>query len=174
MTTRTSSRLAAFMIAAIMAVFVFSPASCAEPQIVPFAVRGYVHDEEGGPACNVDVTVKNLRTGQSLVVNTSEEGYYRATLGGPDYMVEDGDVVSIRAKDGELEAEETTTLPVDAAIAGTGPAYTWANLTLEHVEEGESNWLPLAAGCGVGAAAVVLVALVFMKRRKDGENEERE
>ena len=26
----------------------------------------------------------------------------------------------------------------------------------------------------LGAAAVVLVALVFMKRRKDGENEERE
>ena len=167
---RMSSRLAPFLIATMIALVVLMPAVDAAPSTVPFTVRGYIYDEDGAAVAGADVTVKNERTGQVIETNTSTEGYYKAILGGPpptpgepDYRIDDGDVVSIRATYQDLDASRTDTLPVAEAIAGTSPSYIWVNMTLEEGEANGADWLPML---GVGSVGVALIALVAVKRRR--------
>jgi hypothetical protein len=171
---KMNSRLAACLAVFLLAFLCLANISIAAPQPVPFSVRGYVHDEDGAPAINADITIKNSRTGQTVVTNTSAIGYYKAILGGAPgspYMVDDGDQVTVATEKDGLEGKESGTLNVNAAVAGTGPAFTWINVTLEEKVEPSTNWMLLGCAGTLGAAAVILVALALRKKRSDEEPE---
>ncbi len=90
----------------IVALFIFSAFSTAQAQgmtgnngapIPPFDVYGFIHDGDGYLICNVDITIENLRTAETLEAEVYETCAYECILEELPSGYELGDTIQITA-----------------------------------------------------------------------------
>jgi len=142
-----------YAIIGILAIIGLSLSVVAQPIAMPHVIFGAISDSEGNLLASITVKVTNSRTGESLSVQTNNNGQYQADLSAMPSGYQVGDTIKIEAESGELSGSSEVSV-------STGPN-DQCNLVLE-----ESTGIPFPAiGTLIMIIAGMAVTACYYRRK---------
>ena len=134
----------------LILIFLLACMTLCAAQCCPYVVCGHVYDENGELASGVEVTLKNLRTGEEQRITTNDKGEFLFECLNFKHGFRNGDLLEVACK------YETKVVKIDTQYAG---------IQVELNKPAEVDVTPIIAGAILISVAGGLYYYIKRKRR---------